>query len=194
MSTKTNYAIIPLDKYIRRQIAPYQIGISLIISVPIFAIAVIFIKYNEINLNLPMVIYSVAGITIGVFVFLHFALNLIIAKVIVASTSRMVPLEEVENSSEKMAKTLAHEIVGNAYKNLIHDLQIPVLAFRHYIKIIGHERASEEDRSNAQKRMVELAEQILNQVKSSKANFAVEVKLNDGDIAYSSPTGRPFRS
>lgn len=92
---------------------------------------------------------------------------------------------KLNETTEKLAKTKAKELAAGAYRNLIHDLHVPVSALRNHITVLGHERANIEDKENALKRIVELAEQILRQVKSARSNLGLEITLKDEDLIES---------
>lgn len=87
-----------------------------------------------------------------------------------------------EEANEKLAKSKAKELTTTAYKNLIHDLRVPVSAIRNHLKIMSLERATESDKEKALLRIVELAEQVLKQVKSACSNLSLEVTLINDDI------------
>ncbi len=92
---------------------------------------------------------------------------------------------KLSETNEKLAKSKAKEMASYAYKNLIHDLHVPVTALRNHLKIMGLERATQEDRENALKRIVDLAEQVLKQVKSARSHLGLEVLLKNEDIVES---------
>lgn len=98
-------------------------------------------------------------------------------------------ISEIENirfafidTFEELARSKARELATTAYKNLIHDLHVPVTALRNHIKIFNHERATSEDKERALKRIVELAEQVLKQVKAARSNLALDVTLKENDL------------
>jgi signal transduction histidine kinase len=88
-------------------------------------------------------------------------------------------------SNDKIAKSKAKEMASYAYKNLIHDLHVPVTALRNHLKIMGLERATPKDRENALKRIVDLAEQVLKQVKSARSHLGLEISLKNDDLVES---------
>ncbi len=94
-------------------------------------------------------------------------------------------IKGLEIANEKLTKSKAKEIAANAYRNLIHDLHVPVTALRNHIKIFNHDRATENDREKALVRIVDLAEQILKQVKSARSNLAIEVTPSENNIVES---------
>lgn len=85
-------------------------------------------------------------------------------------------------ANEELAKSKAKELATTAYKNLIHDLHVPVTALRNHIKIFNHERATIDDKEKALTRIVELAEQVLKQVKAARSNLALDVTLKENDL------------
>ena len=93
--------------------------------------------------------------------------------------------EKLRESNEKITKSKAREMASYAYKNLIHDLHVPVTALRNHLKIMNLERATKEDRENALTRIVDLAEQVLKQVKSAKSHLGFEVSLKNDDLVES---------
>ncbi|MCB9061391.1 MAG: HAMP domain-containing histidine kinase [Halobacteriovoraceae bacterium] len=93
--------------------------------------------------------------------------------------------EGLNSANEELAKSKAKELATTAYKNLIHDLHVPVTALRNHIKIFNHERATSEDKEKALTRIVELAEQVLKQVKAARSNLALDVTLKENDIVDS---------
>jgi len=97
----------------------------------------------------------------------------------------MLSQSKLVETNEKLAKSKAQEMASYAYKNLIHDLHVPVTALRNHLKIMGLERATQEDRENALKRIVDLAEQVLKQVKSARSHLGLEVSLKNEDIVES---------
>lgn len=97
----------------------------------------------------------------------------------------MLSQSKLVETNEKLAKSKAREMASYAYKNLIHDLHVPVTALRNHLKIMGLERATKEDRENALKRIVDLAEQVLKQVKSARSHLGLEVSLKNEDIVES---------
>lgn len=92
---------------------------------------------------------------------------------------------KLSESNEKLARSKAKEMASYAYKNLIHDLHVPVTALRNHLKIMGLDRATQGDRENALKRIVDLAEQVLKQVKSARSHLGLEVSLKNEDIVES---------
>lgn len=92
---------------------------------------------------------------------------------------------KLQESNDKIARSKARDMATYAYKNLIHDLHVPVSALRNHLKILSHERANEETKRNAMKRIVDLAEQVLKQVKSAKSNLGFEITLTETDLVES---------
>lgn len=90
--------------------------------------------------------------------------------------------EGLNAANEELARSKARELATTAYKNLIHDLHVPVTALRNHIKIFNHERATNEDKEKALSRIVELAEQVLKQVKAARSNLALDVTLKENDL------------
>jgi signal transduction histidine kinase len=90
--------------------------------------------------------------------------------------------EGLNIANEELAKSKAKELATIAYKNLIHDLHVPVTALRNHVKIFNHERATTEDKEKALSRILELAEQVLKQVKAARSNLALDVTLKENDI------------
>lgn len=90
--------------------------------------------------------------------------------------------EGLNAANEELAKSKAKELATTAYKNLIHDLHVPVTALRNHIKIFNHERATTDDKEKALTRIVELAEQVLKQVKAARSNLALDVTLKQNDL------------
>lgn len=94
--------------------------------------------------------------------------------------------EKLKASNEKIAKSKAREMASFAYKNLIHDLNVPVTALRNHLKIMGLGRATEEDKKKALSRIVDLAEQVLRQVKSARSHLTLdEANLSNSDLVES---------
>lgn len=88
-------------------------------------------------------------------------------------------------ANTELTKSKAKELATVAYKNLIHDLHVPVTALRNYIKIMGLERTSKEEKETALIKIVELAEQILKQVRAARSHLSLDVTFKNTDIIES---------
>ena len=84
---------------------------------------------------------------------------------------------ELLDTTDRLAEAKAKEIVADGYRRLIHDLYTPVAALREVSKISSETPNDEELQKQLNLRSLRLAEQILNQVTTAKANLGNEPTL-----------------
>ena len=83
----------------------------------------------------------------------------------------------LKEANERLAKSKAKEMLMVSYKNLIHDLHNPIAALRLRLKTLNKENLSSEIKEISRKKIVELAEQILRQIKSSRSQLSMEIQI-----------------
>ena len=89
----------------------------------------------------------------------------------------------LSESNKKLATSRAKQLNVKAYKNLIHDLHTPVAALKQHIKVLNKTEANTKYKERSTQSVSDLAEQILNQIKSSKGQLTLDIDpIQDRDI------------
>lgn len=83
----------------------------------------------------------------------------------------------MKSVNEHLADSKAKELLMASHKGLIHDLHTPISALKLWIKVLNKDNIPLEKKEYARKNIVKLAEQVLNQIRSSKSQLGVEVKI-----------------
>ncbi len=89
---------------------------------------------------------------------------------------------QLKNANEKLANEKAKEMTNTAYKNLIHDIHIPITAIVNYIKILENLHLTVDEKDGINKKLVELSIQILNQIKKARSYLAYDISLKNDDL------------
>ena len=81
---------------------------------------------------------------------------------------------ELRVATTRLADSMAKELAGEAYRRLIHDLHNPVTALRQMMRLTVNPALSPEEVREVREKMVELAEQVLEQVKAGKNTLGLK--------------------
>ena len=87
---------------------------------------------------------------------------------------------ELRVATTKLADSMAKEMAGEAYRRLIHDLHNPVTALRQMMRLSVNPSLTSDEIHEVREKMVELAEQILEQVKAGKNTLALKPSIISG--------------